>query len=139
LDRTGRPWGTVGDRVRVPDLRGMFLRGWFNGGVPKDLGKEVPSRALASGSKAATGNSVGSFQKDQTTVTGPFLGLGGSDARNWQSNQGSDKGHGWFYEMYDGREPRYDKARRETTPKNVLIMYCIYTGTKVNYGTEDGS
>ena len=139
LEKSGSLWGAVGDRVRVSDLRGMFLRGWFNGAVPKDLKEEVSSRTGASGSKAATGNSVGSFQKDQNTITGPFLGLGGSDARNWQSNQDSDKGHGWFFEMYVGGEPRHAQARRETAPKNVLVLYCIYTGTKVRYGTEDGS
>ncbi len=139
LEGTGSPWGAVGDRVRVPDLRGMFLRGWFNGAVPEDLKEEVAKRKLTSGSKVATGNSVGSFQKDENTISGPFLGLGGSDARNWQSNQDSDKGHGWFFEMYDGPPPRYPQARRETAPKNVLVMYCIYTGRKVDQGTEDGS
>ena len=139
LDRTGRPWGAAGDRVMVPDLRGIFLRGWFNGAVPKDLEREVSGRRLDAGSKASTGNSVGSFQRDQDTITGPFLGLGVSDARMWQSNQSSNKGHGWFFEMYDGREPRYSQARRETAPRNVLVMYCIYTGTRVKFGTEDGS
>ncbi|RYD24885.1 MAG: tail fiber protein, partial [Verrucomicrobiaceae bacterium] len=65
----GTSWGTGGDsddgNAALPDLRGVFLRGW-SGSLPADDPFGDPDRVarvsrLAGGN---TGNYVGSFQKD---------------------------------------------------------------------------
>jgi hypothetical protein len=68
----GNAWGNGGNAanaqiVNLPDLRGVFLRGWS--GIASDPwvdeDRNNPSLRVARRPGGATGNAVGSFQQDQ--------------------------------------------------------------------------
>jgi hypothetical protein len=147
LART-HPWGVKsGGLLRVPDLRGMFLRGWFHGAdlaasVAGEVNARLPSDPDRTGS---AGNNVGSLQEDQLkdhahgpsgagTVSYPEKYIDDRNAERWQTNQPGKLG--WSVRWRSGL---LVDGKKETSPRNVLVMYCIYAGTPVKDHTEDGS
>jgi hypothetical protein len=145
---SNHPWGLKsGGLLRVPDLRGMFMRGWFHGTeLVGSLGDEVNGRVASDSERTgSTGNSVGSLQEDQLkshihgpsgagTVSYPEMYVNARNAERWPTNQPGKLG--WSVRWQHGT---LADGKRETAPKNVLVMYCIYTGISVKDQTEDGS
>lgn len=157
--RIGETWGTStrGRSFFVPDLRGMFLRGWNNGATADpDAGRRVAPDPKGSG---VTGNNVGSYQPDalQTHThkdKGHTHPIGDFSYRQ-DFNRGGPIGH---LENTPGQKGNTDlgyadlgepvelqvgsgtvRAGVETRPKNVFVMFCIFTGRPVLETTPDGS
>jgi hypothetical protein len=143
LEQSGHPWGrkTEGGRelMRIPDLRGVFLRGWMDGrtdvtkGDPGD-GRNAPDRE----GTGASGNKVGSFQLDQFQThtheynRGARPGVDDGSTSGTSENTGAKRGTTGDI-VVGGRNGS------ETRSKNVYVMYCIYTGKPVVADTPDGS
>jgi|GEM_PF-6066546 len=130
-------WGTtnIGVTFKIPDLRGQFLRGWSHG---SNVDPEANSRTYAdptnphAGWTGSSGDAVGSRQPDafahhhhpmdmkklEASGGHGFLGSG------LRSN--SDAGAPW-----DQPVATNDVGNTyETRPKNVAVMYVIYTGKR---------
>ena len=135
LQSKKNPWGETDGRPRLPDLRGMFLRGWLHDSeVLPDVAVEASARRslYPSGSK---GNKVGSYEEDRIKshthpirpIEGPKEGFFEREAHVWHTNQ---PGHAWKMKLIDqGNSGDLAGGKKETAPKNVFVMYCIYTGT----------
>jgi hypothetical protein len=123
----GDRWGSSSTSTfKVPDLRGMFLRGWQRDRVASEGDPEAASRAIPPGAPidAAGGNHVGTFQGDMfarhshtTTLTG-----------RWGDHHGDTAG--WGYD--DGNWPgggvgiaTSTEGGAETRPRNVYLLFCI--------------
>jgi len=106
----GTDWGSA-DSTNVfflPDLRGLFLRGWEHGrtapeshpespymGEPKDLsdarGARRPEIPTTVGSVGASGNHVGSMESDAFALHHHTLSL----TRHWGDKEDKLARHGW--------------------------------------------
>lgn len=123
----GNNWGTdtPGIAFKVPDLRGYFLRGWDHG-AGRD--PEVDSRDNVSNGSAK--DNVGSRQADE--VGRHHHGLNG----HYSDYPHGDDGNGGHVGMDGGdthhAQPTDDYAGKETRPKNVYVMYAIYSGRPSN-------
>lgn len=121
----GDGWGssTPGTTFRVPDLRGLFLRGWDQGGV-RDPDYSSRGSLQPNGTQ---GNSVGSYQTD--LVGGHHHDSG---VRLHDSFPEGDSGGGSHLGRTSDTQnfSTGSAGGAETRPKNVYVMYCIYTGMK---------
>ena len=92
-DAIGTVWGGSGLQFRVPDLRGMFLRGVSEGA---NLDEDKASRAaIATGGNA--GNDVGSVQTEGTKshTHGATAASNGAHSHTWNfGTEGDDSGDG---------------------------------------------
>jgi hypothetical protein len=115
-------WGTPSaDQFRVPDLRGMFLRG-VNGDAEIDPDRSARFEKYSGGNKE---NNVGSYQKDAfqghihrvpTRAYGTGAGANGPYPDAGGDNSGRPVNDG------ENGEPRYSK---ETRPYNAYVNYII--------------
>ncbi|MBI1842592.1 MAG: tail fiber protein [Verrucomicrobia bacterium] len=116
-DFLGEKWGVgTADRRRVPDLRGLFLRGVDNSPVTGPSKRDSDSaKRVAGQARGNIGNNVGSYQDDQfkehTHVAGRIFGgkelsSGGSGSRPSDQTSGPAGGS-------------------ETRPKNAYVFYLI--------------
>lgn len=127
--------GNGSTTFRVPDLRGMFVRGWAHGS------ENDPDRNRRVGSAGgASGDHVGSSQADQFQGHKHFdRGHGhGLSTTSQTPNSVPATGNSWVGQpnisVGEGRavltdpvksnygEPRFG---RETRPSNIALMYCI--------------
>jgi Phage Tail Collar Domain len=130
----GYAWGTssLGSTFKLPDLRGQFLRGWSHGttGDP-----EAPSRTVADPGNpnqawgGASGDHVGSQQGDAFQVHAHAM----SDFINHNPGVDENSGHIGALFNHSGSTsttgPISGKtSAAETRPKNVAVMFVIYTG-----------
>lgn len=129
----GYTHGQLGDQFRVPDLRGMFLRG-VDGGAGND--PNAAGRAAAAAG-ANSGDNVGSVQQDAFQghkhgisisseigdATGADVGIVGDAA----INGGQDVTVGNPTEGANGPV----RTAAETRPKNVSVTYLIYAGCTI--------
>lgn len=128
----GQEWGVdPADQkhtFRVPDLRGLFLRGW----VPQHENDELLSSRDPDSKKrgklyqpvGAEKENVGSFQDDEFGSHNHILKtqrFGGriekADGAQWYLGGGDD---GQDHTRYSGG--------RETRPRNVYVYYAIFRG-----------
>ena len=123
----GNTWGNGGnggnpDVVNVPDLRGVFLRGW-NGAAGDLFLDEDRNGRMARKSGGSTGNTVGSFQQDEYE-------------RHDHSSQGAHQvttsaTSGWWVladQPSNGNRTERDvdfSGGAETRPKNAYVAYLI--------------
>jgi hypothetical protein len=148
-------WGSLDTAhvFNVPDLRGMFLRGWNHGPIPTndpagdpDVGGRTPPRPDMSASGGVPGNdknAVGSYQPGSFEshshgglVAGPesgekallFPNEGAQSAYRWQTNQ---SGPGWWARLVGSAFPPSGGTGSETRSKNVYVLYAIFTGRQV--------
>jgi hypothetical protein len=144
----GETWGTssLGNRFYAPDLRGMFLRGWQNGGSTdelrgdKDAGERKPP---ASNGTGASGNKVGSIQPDMIRshahpLSPPSLTYNAGDGRRGDiaapTYAPNNKLIGDV--VVTSKSPENGS---ETRPKNAYVLYCMYVGQAVLPDTPDGN
>lgn len=137
----------------VPDLRGMFLRGFTFGTIPENdpAGDSDPRTAPRPDGKlpgASTG--VGSYQVSATInhlhpgiVAGPLSGerallytqqeqINDASAYRWQTNQTAQGAGTWWQRTGDpNTQPSGGASNIETRGKNVSVLFAIYTGRKV--------
>jgi hypothetical protein len=123
----GDLWGSSAPGMfKVPDLRGMFMRGWQQGRPVGDGGDpEAATRTIPPGAPidpTAKGNHVGTSQGDTftqhvhtTTLTGRW-GDHHGDTPGW----GIDDGQWANYSL-----PTSPAGGTETRPRNVYLLFCI--------------
>ena len=124
----GTAWGSKdpGNSFRVPDLRGLFLRGSMPPNPSEDLQKRDPNSAgcvqLYSG--GAKGAAVGSFQDDSLGSHNHVLHTQrfGGDI-NFRADAQTYLGLGG-----DGKDVTEFMGGRETRPRNVYVFYAIFAG-----------
>jgi hypothetical protein len=124
----------------LPDLRGMFLRGWNHSSLQSHgpgLGGDADAAARlaprpeisAPGTQGHPGDSVGSAQADQAQLQdhrhdteGPrvrYQRAAGDGERFWGDSAGAKTG------MVEAGTPR---LTAETRPRNVYVLYMIFVG-----------
>lgn len=123
----GKAWGSsAADMFRVPDLRGLFLRG-VDGTANRDPDK-ASRTAIAAGGNA--GANAGSYQTDEFkthkhvfggTATLPALGYvqQGNDMTQNASHSGTGSRN------YYTKESPETPGRAETRPKNAYVNYIV--------------
>jgi microcystin-dependent protein len=127
----GTAWGSVDPNnvFNVPDLKGVFLRGWNHGGADDPDASSRTARLP----KGATADSVGSMQSDAFQSHGHRLKDYKPRNMNTVPAGGTfilasgdgDCGAGCVVEPNSG-----SVSAGETRPKNVYVLYCIYAGDK---------
>jgi hypothetical protein len=125
------PWGTKGGSILLPDLRGMFLRGW-NHNRKEDGDPDVSQRLVPEGGSGFL-DSVGTSQKSAflnhthgqqisgAEIQGKMDGIAGT-------NNGSLNGDGNPSRLHT-KEADSGASSHETRPANVYVLYCIYVGS----------
>lgn len=100
---------------RLPNYRGLFLRGRANGS-----GND-PDRAsrIAMNAGGATGDNVGSYQADEFKTHNHIMeiGYGGSNSASRASGAGSS--------VYQNDDATNSNGGNETRPKNAYVNYII--------------
>lgn len=134
-DYWGRPDALT---YRVPDLRGVFLRGWSADKKESERfrDKDVLSREILEGApKPPIGspNQVGTYQIDSagphthpyeyTTAQRRDGGGGGSGANDWYNPERDNDRH-----VPTSTSPN---AEHETRPVNAYVMFCIRDGSPI--------
>jgi Phage Tail Collar Domain len=123
-------WGKSGDRIRVPDLRGTFLRGWLHGGDPAG-DPDINARVIPPGSSNKENNSVGTRQPDALMNHTHAESVSG-DASHGLAQFGIEgKSYAAANPSYLATSGPLQGAGQETRPKNVYVMYCIYLGKTI--------
>lgn len=133
----GTTWGKAQDSASfvLPDLRGVFLRG-FSGANPRD--PDAASR-VASAPGGSTGNSVGSYEDDALQThnhadaghdhplqQSDYTGRGGSPHGPYDQGGGPALSSGTGHAQIGG--PLGARVSSESRPKNVAVYYFIYAG-----------
>jgi microcystin-dependent protein len=136
----GNTWGTanIGVNFKLPDLRGEFLRGWSHGSA---IDPEAATRGPAdpgnphAGWTGAAGDAVGSRQQDAIVVhTHAVAGV------HLQAQTGTGFDGTGTYTNSQTRSAQWEQSLStgtpsvgsfpETRPKNIAVMYVIYTGKR---------
>lgn len=128
----GSAWGTDDPNAfNIPDLRGQFLRGWAHGGkADPDAGSR--EKLLEGGTEK---NKVGSAQghafasHNHGIKGGSPFGMVGNDHDIAVQHPAASQDRGQS-KLFEGGS--------ETRPRNVYVMFCIFTGhaplpPKVNF------
>ncbi len=136
----GSTWGSADKNnvFNIPDLRGVFLRGYMHGSIPPndpagepgdERNSPRPDMPQGVGNPGNTGAAVGSYQADAFGKHRHDTFLPQSPGPNrvdifvpaGRSANGKQKSN----------EPTDDTGGTETRPKNVHVMYAIFTGRQV--------
>jgi microcystin-dependent protein len=118
----GTAWGCDGpDVFNVPDLRGEFLRGWNHG---RGSDPDAAGRHASINNSGAKADNVGSAQ-DHLFASHNHGIKGGTPvgmmtpSPDYCATHPAGEGRGFGNLMQGGTETR---------PRNVYVMYCIFTG-----------
>jgi len=133
--RVGGRWGRIDDEtVRFPDFRGVFLRGWNHFASVSDFVGDPDITDRESSVSGQERDRVGSSQPPAIQLhthvefaTNPgasipgsspqFIGKNATDATKAQSGPPAPES--------------VKTSRFETRPKNKYVLYCIYTGPRM--------
>lgn len=119
FDAIGYNWGTTGpDTFRVPDLRGVFLRG-VNGGISDGFADPNRDARVSRYTGGNIGNTVGSYQDDQFrshshTYKNTLMIIGNGGYHSGGSYGGSSQ-----------NPPVNNTGGDETRPRNAYVNYII--------------
>lgn len=145
----GTTWGAADSSnvFYLPDLRGVFMRGWNDGRVPPPNHKSAPyagdpdasarstprpEAGEAGGSAGASGDHVGSAQEDGVGPHKHTLGntvqfVGGNPG--YELTQNPDRNHFSCCMYTQLNEDMGQKLlKTESRPANVYVAYFIYVG-----------
>ena len=122
----GDLWGTSAQgKFKLPDLRGMFLRGWNNGrgdGDPDAKGRTIPPGAPISG---AQGDQLGTSQADDFKSHGHKTNATARWGDKYADTIGFSADNGTYPGGANTNLPTDAAGGSETRPKNVYVLYCI--------------
>jgi hypothetical protein len=138
-------WGTrnMNTSFKIPDFRGQFLRGWNHG---SNNDPDANNRAVADptnpqpGWAGNDGDKVASTQPDVLQnhahdVQGCYVQTGqgwqGGYERSsalWTTGNATDNNNPSATRLIPSKGPNQNTSS-ETRPKNISVMYVIYTGT----------
>ena len=135
----GETWGKPQDAASfvIPDLRGVFLRG-YNGESVRDPDASTRTSSAPGGT---SGNRVGSYQDDAVQLH-RHQDMGHDHALNQNTYNNQHYGAG-PYEISKGpplrsgtgfariSDPTEARTSIESRPKNVAVYYFVYTGRAV--------
>lgn len=121
----GTYWGSRSlNHFNVPDLRGMFLRGWNDGrgsqGDPEALLRSLPAGAPSD--PVVQGNQVGSSQADLLSSHGHTLTAPTKWGDKWAPPYGFGGDDG---DLGNTTLSTSSFGGSETRPKNVAVLYGI--------------
>ena len=128
-DAIGDLWGATQQTTFVlPDLRGVFLRGWnidrANNGDPEAKARSIPQGAPYNSTDL--GNQVGTYQQDQFLSHQHTLGLSSRWGDKYSSTTGFSNDDGQFTGLVQPATSA--TGGTETRPRNVYVLYCIRDG-----------
>jgi len=128
-DAIGDLWGaTQQTTFMLPDLRGVFLRGWnrdrANNGDPEAKARSIPQGAPYNSTDL--GNQVGTYQPDQFLSHTHTLPLSSRWGDKYSSTTGFSNDDGQFTGLV--QPPTNAAGGTETRPRNVYVLYCIRDG-----------
>ncbi len=114
----GHRYGSDGTKFRVPDYRGMFLRGWdhYAGNDPDSTNRTVSATNLTKT------DGVGSYQGDQHKEHNH--GYTGVEGTGHPDGSGDNTSIG-YVNSYPTKTQLKDEGGSETRPKNLSVMYII--------------
>ncbi len=119
----GNIWGSkTKDEFCLPDLRGVFLRGWNHGRTDEFCDPESGDRRLPVGAPGTAKDVVGSYQSDRVgphthTITA---------VNSWGDKWGGAAGWGYDNGKQNSSTIGTDAfASTETRPRNASVLYCI--------------
>lgn len=130
-------WGKKDGLIKLPDLRGMFLRGWAHG-AGENGDPDVKGRAIPTGRAKSDPNSVGTsqasafqnhdHQQEIGRDGGKQMGIAGFLSENVADSF-----------LHTSGAKTGSVSEKETRPKNVYVLYAIYVGkplgpNDVDYG-----
>jgi len=124
-------WGarTTG-KFYLPDLRGVFMRGWNKDRAGQGSDPEAPGRQIPPGAPvdpAIKGNQVGTYQDDQIINHQHAI----TQTARWGDRYGNDIGWGADNGQHPNGNftiPTSPAGGTETRPKNVYVLFCIRDG-----------
>ncbi|HTL57155.1 MAG TPA: phage tail protein [Candidatus Limnocylindrales bacterium] len=122
--KIGFAWGRANDQFRVPDLRGLFLRGLDNSPLAGPSGQDPDRDSRSSLNNGNSGNQVGSFQPDAFEVHDHEVlpKVAGWEPTIGNYLQGAANHYGDGYgSITTGLRGR----STETRPKNACVNYII--------------
>jgi len=127
----GDLWGSSAPgKFKIPDLRGLFLRGWNDIRGDRYSDPDAAGRELSAGAPvdpARRGNQVGSLQSDQFLFHHHDLVLTArwgdrfADTIGW----GADNGQ---HPAGNILKPTGDSGGSETRPRNAYVLFCVFSG-----------
>jgi hypothetical protein len=127
----GDLWGsTLPNHFRVPDLRGLFLRGWNHGkqdSVNDPADPDAGNRNLRPGAPGGSKDHVGSWQGDEL--------LSHQHSTNRKARWGDKFADDIGFSADNGEHPHgpfnidtTPYGGHETRPRNAYVMFCIRHG-----------
>ena len=124
-------WGaSKPGKFNLPDLRGVFLRGWNMSRTGQGADPEAKARQIPPGAPidaAIQGNQVGTYQDDQLMNHNHQI----TQTARWGDRYGDDIGWGADNGQHPHGNfsiPTSSTGGTETRPKNVYILFCIRDG-----------
>jgi hypothetical protein len=130
FDAIGTQWGILATDTthtfRVPDLRGLFVRGWAPGGDEdafKAHDPEGDTRVDMRDPKIVRGRVVGSYQPDGNQVHSHLL------AQRWGGGFPFAENDKTYFGLGGNRtDSTAPSGGPEARPKNVYVFYAIFAG-----------
>lgn len=115
----GESWGTTGpDRFRVPDLRGVFLRG-VSGGAADEFSDPDTSARISRHEGGNIGNATGSYQTDN------FESHSHTSKATFIINGSANRYSGGSWGAFSEDPAINNTGGNETRPVNAYVNYII--------------
>ena len=126
-------YGETDDQFFVPDLRGLFIRGWNHfreDSFKDDTDSRSSYASVVPNPNASTlaGDNIATFQKDYVGPHKHKTYLKKCDEKDEIAVVSYAAGQDTSYTRSEVLDPSTNKSMSETRPKNIALMYIIFTG-----------